>query len=97
MKISNLFNVKMWFQNFILKMILNKSVKHGVTAVIGVIAGAKVQELLTQFGISVDMAHFQAQLTVAFGAAAGAFINWAQRVLDPDGDGKLGKLESPKA
>lgn len=96
-KLKNLFNVKKWASEFVLKLILNKGVKHGVTVVVGLLAGVKVQAILTQYGIGVDMEHFQAQLTVLFGGLAGSFINWAQKVMDPDGDGELGtKTEAPK-
>jgi hypothetical protein len=89
-KIKNLFNVKKWASQFVIKLILNKGVKHAVTVIIGLITGAKVQTLLTQYGVDLDVPSFQAELTVLFGGLAGSFINWAQKVIDPDDDGELG-------
>lgn len=89
-KIVNLLNVKAWMQNFLLKTLLNKGVKHAVTVVIGLVLGAKVQAILTQFGVTVDVTHLQAELTVFFGGLAGALINWAIKVMDKDGDGQIG-------
>lgn len=89
-KVKNLLNVKKWASEFVIKLILNKGVKHAVTVIIGLITGAKAQALLTQYGIDLDVPSFQAELTVLFGGLAGSFINWAQRVMDPDGDGELG-------
>ncbi len=89
-KLLNLFNVKNWVETFLMKTVVNKAVKHAVTVIIGLIGGAKVQPLLTQFGVTIDPAVLQAQLTVFFGGAAGWLVNWGISVLDKDGDGKIG-------
>lgn len=89
-KILALLNVKNWIQTFLLKTLLSKGVKHGVTVVIGLVMGAQVQALLSQYGVSVNPETLQAQLTVLFGGLAGSVINWGIGVLDKDGDGVLG-------
>lgn len=89
-KLIGLLNLKSWAQNFFLKTMINKGVKHAVTALIGIIAGVKIQGVLTSFGIQVNVETLQAELTVLFGGLAGAAINWGIKVLDKDGDGKIG-------
>jgi hypothetical protein len=88
-KLLNLLNIKNWISTFVGKLILSKGVKHAVTVVVGLVLGAKVQAILTQFGVSVDMSQFQAELTVLFGGLAGSVINWAQKAMDKDGDGYM--------
>lgn len=89
-KLGNLLNLKAWVENFLLKTLLNKGVKHAVTVVIGLIMGAKIQAILTTFGVDIDVTKLQTELTVLFGGLAGSFINWAIKVMDKDGDGKIG-------
>lgn len=84
-KIGNLFNVKAWLESFVAKMVLEKGVKHAVTAVVGLLGSAvfltKVQPVLTQLGIDIDPKELAAGLTVFFGGAAGWLINWAQKTM----------------
>jgi threonine/homoserine/homoserine lactone efflux protein len=84
-KLMNLLNLKKWIETFLVKTVVNKGVKHAVTVIIGLVAGAKVQAILTQYGVQLDIPHLQAELTVMFGAAAGWLINWGLKVMDKDG------------
>lgn len=89
-KLLKLLNVKNWIETFVGKMILSKAVKHATTVAAGLILGAKAQSVLTEFGVSIDPAQLQTQLTVVFGGLAGSAMNWVQKVLDKDGDGQIG-------
>lgn len=89
-KLGNLFNVKAWIESFLLKTVVNKGVKHAVTAVIGLLAGAKLSALLSQYGVTLDQAQLQTELTVLFGGMAGWLVNWGLKAMDKDGDGKIG-------
>lgn len=89
-KIGNLLNVKAWIENFLFKTVVNKGVKHAVTVIVGLVMGAKIQALLTAWGVTIDPTQLQTELTVFFGGAAGWLINWAIKVMDKDGDGKIG-------
>lgn len=87
-KIKNLFDVKLWVENFISKMVVSKGVKHGVTVVVGLLGSAvftlKVKPVLDQLGVSIDTTKLSEGLTVFFGAAAGWLVNWAIKVMEHD-------------
>lgn len=85
-KLKNLFNVKAWFENIVAKFILNKGVKHGTAAIVGLLGtavfAAKVKPILDQLGISINQEQLTAGLTVMLTGAAGALINTIQRVMN---------------
>lgn len=95
-KLLNLLNVKNWMETFLMKTMVNKGIKHAVTVIAGLVMGAKVQSILTQYGIAVDVPHLQSELTVAFGAAAGWLINWATHVIYKDAPDVQAKVEAAK-
>jgi hypothetical protein len=76
--------VKAWVTQFAAKMILDKGVKHAVSAVLGLLGtavfAAKVKPVLDQLGVSVDPNQLAVGLTAFFSGAAGWLINWAQKV-----------------
>ena len=87
MKALNLLSVRKWLNTFVGRMILNKTVKHAATAIIGLIAGAKAQSVLNGMGVNIDLPHFTEQLQVLAAGLTGAILNWAQKTVDLDGDG----------
>lgn len=89
-KIGNLFNVKNWIESFLLKTVVNKGVKHAVTAIVGIITGAKVSALLSQYGVTVDPNQLTVELSAIFSGVVGWVFNWALKAMDKDGDGKIG-------
>lgn len=95
-KLLNLLNVKNWFETFLVKTAVNKGIKHAVTVIVGLVLGAKVQAVLTQWGIAVDVPHLQSELTIAFGALAGWIINWATHVVYKDEPDVKEKTEAAK-
>ena len=86
-KLLGLLNVKKWLETFVMKFVASKAVKHGATVLAGLVAGLATKHKLDQYGVSVDVPMFTEALITAFGAAAGALLNWAQKVMDKDGDG----------
>jgi len=93
-KVGNVFDLKAWTETFLFKQIVNKGSKHAVTAVVGLLGSAvfttKIKPVLDQLGISIDPVQLTTGLTVLFSGAAGWIINWTIKVLDKDGDGKIG-------
>jgi len=89
-KLGKLFDVKSWLETFVLKFLASKGAKHAATTLAGIVAGLIAKYKLDQYGIQIDVPHFTESLIVAFGAAAGVLINWSIKVLDKDGDGRLG-------
>lgn len=90
-KLLSLLNVKKWLETFVMKFVASKAVKHGATVLAGLIAGLLTKYKLDQYGVSIDIPHFTEALITLFGAGAGAILNWAQKVLDKDGDGVMDK------
>lgn len=89
-KLGNLLDVKAWLETFVLKFLASKGVKHAATTLAGIVVGLIAKYKLDQYGIQIDIPHFTESLIVAFGAAAGAAVNWMIKVLDKDGDGRIG-------
>lgn len=88
-KLLKLLNIKNWIETFVGKLILNKGVKHAATFIIGFVTGDKVQNILTQWGVSVNPDTLEKELMVLFGGIAGIILNWAQKAMDKDNDGKI--------
>jgi phage shock protein PspC (stress-responsive transcriptional regulator) len=89
-KILALFNVKKWLETFVTKFLASKAAKHAASTLAGVIAGLVAKYKLDQYGVQVDVPALTESLIVGFGALAGAIMNWAQKVMDKDGDGLPG-------
>lgn len=89
-KLLGLLNIKKWLDTFALKFVTSKAVKHGATVLAGLLAGLATKYQLDQYGVSVDIPHLTEGLITLFGAGFGALLNWAQKVIDKDGDGLPG-------
>lgn len=93
-KIGNLFDVKAWLETFVLKTVVSKGVKHAGTFIAGLLASAvftgKVKPVLDSLGIVIDQAQLMIGLGAVLSGAAGYLVNWTIKVLDKDGDGRIG-------
>lgn len=85
-KLKKLLNVKAWIENFGAKLLVDKGVKHGATAIVGLLSSVyflnKIQPTLNSAGISIDHTKLLEYLTLLFGGAAGLLVNYVQRVLN---------------
>jgi phage shock protein PspC (stress-responsive transcriptional regulator) len=89
-KLLSLLNVKKWLETFVMKFLASKAAKHGATALAGIVAGLATKYKLDQYGVTIDIPMFTESIMAAFGALAGMLLNWAQKVMDKDGDGLPG-------
>lgn len=93
-KLGNLVDLKAWLETFVLKTVVSKGTKHATTFLTGFIAGPlfamKIKPVLDQYGITIDPVTLSASVGGAIAGLTGWLLNWVIRVLDKDGDGKVG-------
>lgn len=93
-KLKNLMNIKAWLENFVLKTLVNKTTKHATTFLTGFLAGPlfmfKVKPILDHWGITVDAGTLAMSLGAAVSGLSGYVVTWIVKILDKDGDGRLG-------